>query len=516
MKKTLSLLLITLVCVLPIYSATAQESYTVMREPVYNMADSFYSNVTKVSKDSLWGICDTNGYLLTGYNWEAMGEIVDSLIPAKKDGLWGYISVEGDVKIPYQFQKAENFNDNLARVLTADGKYTYINRSGKISFVSPFDYSFAPSEGFICGVKDGKYGYSDTNGNIVIAPQFDMGFDFRDGFAAVKSGEKWGYINGDGAYVVTPTYNYASDFSGGFAVCSLSTGYGIIDASGKRTSTFNFDYIGNCDSNGRFPAKRGKISGYINHSGDWIMQLDYDFCYGFTDGVARVFKNDLWGYIDENGKEIVAPIFADCGEYKNGRAFYSVDGITYGFLTLDTENYKIETQEPEIVTPTNPAQSDTGNTPTLTEKDDSVGTYEEIIDVNDIENIPTFPSKDNIISMKIGSTYALKLENAKKLTASPALIDGVTMVPLRDVVEYMGGTLVWEQETQMINITCKRKRIIMNVGSKISFVNGIATPVTAAPALINGVTMIPVRSVASNLGCDVEWIPETQNIYIHY
>ena len=56
----------------------------------------------------------------------------------------------------------------------------------------------------------------------------------------------------------------------------------------------------------------------------------------------------------------------------------------------------------------------------------------------------------------------------------------------------------------------------MTVGSKISFVNGLAMPIAAAPVLIAGVTMIPVRSVATNLKCDVEWVAETQNIYIYY
>jgi dihydrodipicolinate synthase/N-acetylneuraminate lyase len=46
--------------------------------------------------------------------------------------------------------------------------------------------------------------------------------------------------------------------------------------------------------------------------------------------------------------------------------------------------------------------------------------------------------------------------------------------------------------------------------------NGIASVVAAAPELIGGVTMMPVRSVATSLGCKVEWIGETQNIYIHY
>ena len=504
MKKIISLILTAVLCALPIYITSADSGYTVMREPVYNMADSFYSNVTKVSKDTLWGICDTNGYLLSGYRWEAMGEIVDSLIPAKKDGMWGYISLEGDEKIPYKFQKAENFIEDVARVVTDEGKYAYIDRTGEIILTSPFDYSFAMREGLICGVVGGKYGYCDINKNMVIAPKFDMGFDFHDGIAAVKSGDAWGYIKSDGTYLAAPVYIHASDFSGGYAVCALPTGYGIINSSGKRTSEFNFDYIGECDEKGRFPAKRGEKSGYINYAGDWILELEYDYCYSFTEGVARVFKDEKWGYIDEKGNTIVEPVFADCGEYRNERAFYSLDGITYGFLTLDTQKYQNQT-----VTPTNPAKDEKNEAP-------SVGTYEQIIAVSDIGTTPAIPQNDKTISMKIGSVYALKLSNAKKMVASPALIDGVTMVPLRDTVEYMGGKISWEAETKRIKIDFKANKIIMTVGSKISFVNGLAMPIAAAPVLIDGVTMIPVRSVATNLKCDVEWVAETQNIYIYY
>ncbi len=506
MKKILSLILIFAFFILPIYSASAEGGYTVMREPVYNMADSFYSTVTKVSKDTLWGICDTNGYPITGYKWEAMGQITDGYIPAKQNGLWGYISSEGESLIPYQFQKAENFSDGLARVLTAENKYAYINKSGETALVSPFDYSFTASEGVICGVMGGKYGYCDLEGNIIVAPQFDMGFDFHDGLAAVKFGEKWGYITAAGAYVVTPTYTYASDFSGGFAVCSLSSGYGIINKNGERTSSFSFDYIGTCDDKGRFPAKKGDISGYINSKGEWIIKLDYDFCYSFTDGAARVFKDNLWGYINEQGEQIVAPTFVDCGEYRNGRAFFSVDGMTYGFLTLDT-SYKVDTG---VVTPSNPAQT------TEEIKDTTIGTYEEIIDVADIENIPTIPADEKCISMKIGSKYALRLLDAKKLSLSPTLIDGVTMVPLRDMVEYMGGTISWNEEVKRISIKFKNSNIMVTVGSKICFVNGLPSALSAAPVLLDGVTMIPVRGVTTSLGCDVKWVPETQNIFITY
>lgn len=503
MKKIFSLFLTLLIITSCMSAVSAKNSYTIMREPVYNMADSFYSNITKVSKNSMWALCDTNGYPITGYKWEAMGDISSPLIPAKINGLWGYVSPEGEEKIPYQFSKADSFSEGLARVLTQDGKYAYIEESGEIKFISPFDYSFKLSGGAICGSTNNLYGFCDSDGNVIIEPQYVMAFDFSEGLAAVMSGEKWGYITTYGAYQVAPSYTYASDFNNGYAVCSLASGYGIINSSGKRTSAFDFDYIGEADDEGRFPAKRGDVSGYIDYKGNWILKTDYDFCYTYTDGVARVFKEGLWGYINEDGKEIVSPIFADCGEFRNGRAFYSEDGYYYGFLTLDPK----VTNEDVVIEP---------SLPTISADKTNVGAYEEIIDIGDLENLPTIPGAEKCISMRIGSPYALRIKDAKRLTAAPALIDGTTMVPLRDVVEYMGATVMWDAETKSINIEYKENKVSLTVGSKVCFINGTTSIVAAAPALIDGTTMIPIRSIVSALGCAVDWIGETQNIYIHY
>lgn len=516
MKRFVSFLIVAVLCLSSMCSVCSA-GYSVLCEPVYNMADSFYSNITKISKNSAWAICDTNGYPLTGYNWEAMGEITDDYIPAKQGGLWGFISPEGKTLIPYRYRQADNFSEGLARVLTEDNKYAYINKSGATVFVSPFDYSFSVSGGAVCGVQDGLYGYCDTGGSIIIYPQFELGFDFHEGLAAVKFGGKWGYLSTDGTYAVKPTYTHASDFENGYAVCSTSSGYGIVDKYGKKTSAFSFSYIGKMDSAGRFPAKSGSKCGYINAKGQWLMTLDYDFCYTFTDGVARVYKDGLWGYINEQGDEIVPPSFLDCGEYRNGRAFYSADGITYGFLTLDTRSAAVAQPQPSspsvevVVQPEKPTQSAPQYTPPQNNEENAV-----IIDFSRNEALPLPVFDDNCISMKIGNSYARKVLDVRQLSHSPELVDGVTMVPLRDVVEYMGGKVEWDEENQRITVRNGGRWAALTLGSKICYVNGIAKAISAPPGLIDGVTMIPVRGVSVALGGTVEWNAEEQNIYIKY
>ena len=505
MKKITALLMTVLILATFGISVYA-ENYTVIVSPQYNMAETFEHTITKVSKNSKWALANTSGQPITGYEWEAMGDITSEYIPAKKGGLWGYISPTGSVLIPYKFTEVGYFKDGVAMAQQKDGTYVYINISGNVLFHSPFEYSFTPSEGAICGMINNLYGYCDTAGTMIIAPQFDMAFDFHEGYAAVKFGGKWGYITTYGQYSVRPTYDYAGDFKNGYAICRLNGKYGIIDANGNRTSSFDFDHIAPPDDEGRYPAKTGSFSGYIKSNGEWILKTDYDFCYKYTDGVARIYDNGKWGYIDTNGKVLVTPTFVDCGEYYNNRAPYSLDGTLWGYLTLPVT---VVTEEPEpVVVPTPPAQPED---PTENEPTPSIPV------VSPSAGYPLAPTKENCISMRINSTIAYNGSQRTDLTSAPVLLNGTTMIPVRNIVELFGGTVSWNAETKRVSLNWRHSSVSLTIGSKICYVNGVPGYLSATPVIsADGATLVPLRSVADAFGCTVEWVASDQNIFIYY
>lgn len=505
MKKIISLILVcTLVFFVCPHSFSA--GYTVITEPQYNMADSFESTIAKVSKDSKWALLDASGKLLTGFNWDALGDI-SSYIPAKKGELWGYISPSGKVLIAYQFQKAGSFSDGIALITKSDGTCAYIDKDANEVFSSPFTYSFSPSEGAICGMKDGLYGFCDTEGSMMISPQFDMAYDFHEGYAAVKVGDKWGFITSYGAYSVKPAYDHVSDFKNGFAICGLNGSYGIIDTHGTRTAPVTFDYIGAPDDSGRFPAKDGSVSGYIDNHGKWLLKTEFDFCYPFTDGVARVYDNEKWGYINKDGLVLVEPVFADLGAYHNGLAPFSTDGILWGYLSVDTTPPKEEPPAPSqtpAITPTPPAAEVVPPADTPTVQNPAAG------------DLPLAPTDNTCISMKIGAPIALYGAGEYALSQAPVLIDGTTMIPVRDVVELLGGSVAWNEKTQRITISFRHRTVSVTIESQICFANGLPTYMPQAPVLLDGVTVVPLRIIVDSLGCTVKWIDTQQNIYIYY
>lgn len=94
--------------------------------------------------------------------------IEENLIAAQKNKKWGFINAKSETVISFQYDKAEIFMNQRARV-SINNKYGYINTKGKI--IIPIIYDNAPSyftskaEEF--ELNDKKY-YFDIDGNEVI------------------------------------------------------------------------------------------------------------------------------------------------------------------------------------------------------------------------------------------------------------------------------------------------------------------------------------------------------------
>jgi len=99
---------------------------------------------------------------------------------------------------------------------------------------------------------------------------------------------------------------------------------------------------------------------------------------------------------------------------------------------------------------------------------------------------------------------------------TPLLRKDRTMVPIRAIVEAMGGSAGWEESNRQITLQYRQNTVFMWVDSYNITVNGVQKTMDVAPTIINGRTMVPLRFAAENLGCEVEWLGDTQQIVIVY
>ncbi len=105
-----------------------------------------YGQVAIQNKEGKWGFADKTGLIVIPYKYDNAFEFSDNLAPVKLDGKWGYIDRNDQLLIPMKFDAAEIFKEGLASVCLNDA-YGFIDGSGKI--VIPLKY--IDSENFYQG-----------------------------------------------------------------------------------------------------------------------------------------------------------------------------------------------------------------------------------------------------------------------------------------------------------------------------------------------------------------------------
>jgi len=105
------------------------------------------------------------------------------------------------------------------------------------------------------------------------------------------------------------------------------------------------------------------------------------------------------------------------------------------------------------------------------------------------------------------------------LDAPAALLEDRTLVPLRAVVEHLGGTISWNAKTRQVTLKARGITISLTIGKSTALVNGKSLAIDpknskVVPVLSSSRTMLPLRFVAENLGLQVGWDAETRTITV--
>jgi hypothetical protein len=107
---------------------------------------------------------------------------------------------------------------------------------------------------------------------------------------------------------------------------------------------------------------------------------------------------------------------------------------------------------------------------------------------------------------------------------TPVIKNSRTLVPIRAIVEVLGGSVDWNDTEKMVAITLKdiTLRLWINkpqaqVDAPLLILKWIdESNHKVVPEIINGRTMLPVRFVAEILGAKVDWDDKTKTITIKY
>jgi hypothetical protein len=129
--------------------------------------------------------------------------------------------------------------------------------------------------------------------------------------------------------------------------------------------------------------------------------------------------------------------------------------------------------------------------------------------------IVTAPSSIYVL-LTIGSTDMEVNGLTRKLDAAPFIKDGRTLLPIRALIEALGGSVQWNPSTRTATVLLGSRTVALTIGSTTALVNGSPITLDVAPEIRNGRTFLPLRAVAENIGLDLAWEPISRTISLTY
>ncbi|MDD3654945.1 MAG: stalk domain-containing protein [Desulfotomaculaceae bacterium] len=126
--------------------------------------------------------------------------------------------------------------------------------------------------------------------------------------------------------------------------------------------------------------------------------------------------------------------------------------------------------------------------------------------------------KTTLVFVIDSNTYTVNGE-LTVMDVSPVIIEGRTMLPIRYVATPLGAEIGWDGETSKVTVSLGNTKIELWIGQSNALVNGATVPIDAnnpnvKPLIISDRTMLPIRFVTENLGCDVQWDEITKKVTI--
>ena len=77
--------------------------------------------------------------------------------------------------------------------------------------------------------------------------------------------------------------------------------------------------------------RQNDLWGYIDHSGNQVIKPQFEKCGDFTNGTAAVLRGDLWGFVDGTGNWLIQPRYKRVKGFDSGYAMV-LDGDTWKYV----------------------------------------------------------------------------------------------------------------------------------------------------------------------------------------
>ena len=322
-----------------------------------NEYGAYEDNVYKCEKKGKWGlVSSTNGTLLP-CEYSSLSNKGNGIWRTFKSGKYGYVQLNRTSSIttliPCIYESLGDYSSDSYIHATLKGKKGMID--SKNNTIIPFEYSIiselchtSNGNSIVWVEKDGKHGIYSYNGKELQPCDIEKAYIQTDNnykeelsytdcplttYIYIVRNGMTGVISGSTFESLVPCmYEYLSPIKANKAFYKANGKWGIIDTSNKAIQLAIYDNIeidGSNLSEQNMPSKafqsnmyvrnNGKI-GMLKANGEDFIPVKYDSLGVYSDDMLVAKVGDKYGFLNEEGKEVVPFIYPQVHDYSEGLA----------------------------------------------------------------------------------------------------------------------------------------------------------------------------------------------------
>lgn len=263
----------------------------------------------------------------------------DRVCFATLDGKKGLIDKEGNfiVELPDTVDWIYSFRNNRAIIRFKNGNENIIDADGNLLFDNQYlDVKWDEDESLYFYVKgqDSKWNIALPNGDFLVK-SLDSISGISQGLFTVNYNGKWGYLDKTGRLVIDTIYDEAKTFSvDGLARVKKGNEEFYIDKEGNNVIPVD-KTRSRFDCNRAFVEIDGNLC-LIDKNKNIICEIEADEVFGFNkeDSLATIIRNGKALKIDTNGIKVLSTNYEEIGPFINGVAKTSKNN-KYGVIRKD-------------------------------------------------------------------------------------------------------------------------------------------------------------------------------------
>ena len=200
------------------------------RDPIKDKCDTTYAfqnGVARIRLKGKYGLINKAGKQITIVKYDNISHFDHGVACVKINGKWGIINNKGKEVTPLKYDFMQKTKTDGVLCLKVKNKMILLDEDYKPIECNPAGYfsdhnSYFDESGIAKVCLNGKWGFIDKTGKEISKIKYDYVFFFSEGMARVLLNNKWGFINESGEEVIPLIYDFLDEELSEESDCEIS------------------------------------------------------------------------------------------------------------------------------------------------------------------------------------------------------------------------------------------------------------------------------------------------------